>query len=254
MEVNNHAGPENLDREDQKKIVMKYFDYAESAVKKFIALYLDKSPESLFNDYSEEHDVISFEYKGDYLSCYLSCEPKNMLSVNNNRVSASSVDLNEIKDNENLKKAVGMLFNSVYFVYPVLVKIANDNKLENLFPFFHEDNLSFEYRMANQYLHKKEQALNELYELQKQYKKIEQNFSAEANEIRNRLLTLHTDIINRLNANKQELIDDQEKVCNEFNSKKNIDLFIVIEKNAKATEKNIYNRLYKINEKYQDLD
>ena len=278
---------------EKKELAMKYFDYVESPVKELIANFLNKEPLEIFSDYTKLYETISTEFKGDYFVSYLSNTTNNRdnasetasetantsetaitsdnasemantsetasTSKTANTSETANVSIEEIINNPNLKQSIAMLFNAVYTVYPAIVKMIEEKEymeaLDNVFPYFSEDQLYFNLKMANQYKIKKDQAVSNLSNLQKQYKRIDCNFSKEANKIRNKLLILHNKIIQDLNENTDDKIEQQELVCDAFNKlNENKKIYIIIEKNSKVSEEKIYKNLIQINEKYQNLE
>ena len=64
--------------EEKKKWSIKYFDYAESAIKEWIALELEESVELLFDDYNDESDFISINVADDNYTFYLTPFPNEL--------------------------------------------------------------------------------------------------------------------------------------------------------------------------------
>ena len=57
--------------EDEKKWAMKYFDYAEDAIKEWISLQIKEEISIVFDDYKNSTDVITTEIDDIYYTLYL---------------------------------------------------------------------------------------------------------------------------------------------------------------------------------------
>jgi hypothetical protein len=184
-----------IDIEKEKhEFVMRFFDYAESPIKEWIAAQIGESPTIVFDDYNDESDIFGVMDGNNHYNLYLtpfptvidapglSSNPVNSPGLSSNPINAPGlsnpistasaagllsnpistafmIPKRDVETCEDLRKAMSMIHDSVYTVYnPVIKTMSHMNHLmEDMFPIFDEKTMSFSFRMANKYAmeHKK---------------------------------------------------------------------------------------------------
>jgi len=239
--------------EEKAQWSMKFFDYAESPIKEWIAAELEETIETIFDDYKDESDVISMEIDKEYYLCYLTHCP-----VETNNGSAFCLTSEELKKHENLQKATSIMFDAVYTVFPPVVKTMTNlfHRMEDVFPKFDEKTMSFSFFMVNKYQIMHDQGFMTLNKIQEQWNRLIGVSNEEADSIREKLDQLRTKTVENINLCTVEKITNQEKICKEANAKyeKSPKLYLVLEKNTKPNEESIMRRLPEFGLKYQDPD
>lgn len=147
--------------EEKKKMIDKFFGYAESPIMEWIAEHLGVQTDEVFPDYDEDSDDIGFQYKGSQYNAYL-------ISMGPDEPSAVSTDL--MQSSDDARKACSMLFDAVQMVIPSVVHTADKEYADKLRGFhcqFDEKTMSFSLIVVNTEEYKKVMAIQ-------QYKKIMQ--------------------------------------------------------------------------------
>jgi hypothetical protein len=147
--------------EEKKKMIDKFFSYAESPIMEWLSEYLEVQTDEVFPDYDEDSNDIGFQYKGNQYNAYL-------LSMGPNEPSAVSSDLLQASDDA--RKACSMLFDAVQMVMPSVVHTSDKEYADKLRGFhckFDENTMSFNLIVVNTEEYKKVMAVQE-------YKKIMQ--------------------------------------------------------------------------------
>ena len=135
--------------EEKKKMIDKFFNYAEAPIKEWLAEYLNTDTEKVFPDYDEDSDDIGFQYKGDQYNAYL-------LSMGPNEPSMVNQSL--LKSSEEVRKACSMLFDAVQMVMPSVLHTTDKEFADALKGFhfqFDEDTMSFRLIVVNTEQYKK---------------------------------------------------------------------------------------------------
>lgn len=105
------------EHEEKQRQHLKYFDYAELPVKRWVASYLRQPPELLFDKMTDlqETDGIIFENAGKYWKLYL--EPRNL--------DGPAFDMKPWLNNQKLNNAVKMILDAFQLVYIPVVMTTN---------------------------------------------------------------------------------------------------------------------------------
>jgi hypothetical protein len=238
-------------QEEQKKWALKCFDYAEDPIKEWIAAQLDETVETLFDDYSEESDILSIEVDKAHYTFYLTCYPTDLRND-----TAFHIDKEYFLSHPKLQKAASILFDAVYMVFPPVVKTMTNmgHRIEDVFPDFEEKNMCFRFRMVNKFEMLKRQALQTLEQIRENFAKIEGKTDEQFTEIREKLTTLQKEQLDKLNSLGEAVIAEQEAKCQLQNETFRLGkrLYIAVEKNMKQQDDDIMKRLPDFGLKYQD--
>lgn len=109
--------------EEKKKLVDKFFNYAESPIGEWLAEYLGVSENEAFPDYNDDSDDIGFQYKNEQYRAYLLSMPHD---------TPAQVSKKLLNDSEDARKACSMLFDAVQMVMPGVVHTADNEYAEQL--------------------------------------------------------------------------------------------------------------------------
>jgi hypothetical protein len=125
--------------EANKKKNLKYFDYAELPIKKWISSYLDKQLNEIFDDINEDqYDVILFNHNNKQWCVDFEIENSNCKAM---------IDSNywEEEKCEKLNNSVKIMLEAIQFVYyPIINTMQNYKKnMQNIIPKFDPETLSF---------------------------------------------------------------------------------------------------------------
>ena len=152
----------------------------------------------------------------------------------------SSYDKNKFLVNENLKEAVGLLFQAVNMVYmPVMKTLLIDNSLDDIFPKFDNDEISFSLVASNSSLNRKLRAEQLITEFSKQ--------SGRTKECQEQM-AIYNNITDEMIMRDQEI---SEKKTEELKTLPK--LYIVIEE-TKPDMDVLQKRLDVFVDKYEDID
>ena len=261
--------------EEQKKFAMKYFDYAECPVQKWIANYLNTDVNSIFVDFKDNSDIISVKHENDYYTLYLSTVVNNF-------------DIATMESSDSIKKAASLLYDAVRNVFvPVVKTISNVScqaagqvadttiiipsetpwdKTNLLVPMFCDKTMSFSLMAFNRYKMEKKNYETELNNICQQLERIKnQNIplphKKQAEGIKKQLITMQVEVLKKLNDIPDEKIEAVDKQCEELNKtlanlatadNSACKLYMHLEKNIKPTDETIGSRLPSFGFTYQD--
>lgn len=245
-------------QEEKKQRELKYFDYAESAVKEWIALYVKQPVQSIFDDYKHQKDVIVTESNNTYYTACVDATP----FVDPNDDLTVTINPSFLEKNPNLAKALAMLFEAVYVTYGPIVHtmLQYREKMTDIFPKFDQHNMCFGFVMVNRKDIERNQCIEYLLKINQQLEQLSTVNATDntpaTDSLKNQLLTLRTDYITKVNTYSIEDIQAYEQVCNSVNN--NLanapKLYLVVEKNVKQSDETIAKRLPEIGARYTDPD
>jgi hypothetical protein len=132
--------------EEKAKLLMKFFDYAESPIQEWISEYLEVDVKELFPDYQDNSDVLGFqcEVNGNHYEGYL---------VSMEAGDDCYVDKELLNISEKYKKTCSMLFDAVHQVFPAVVGTIKEEykkQVSSIRPLFDNSNMSFKLHSINQ--------------------------------------------------------------------------------------------------------
>lgn len=271
--------------EEKKKWSVKYFDYAESPIKEWIAAHVGESVEVMFDDYNDYSELLSVEIGQEHYTFYLTPFPNNVQDANARNSDAAKdtakdtpstpaipatpvilatpaiptafdISKQEFKEKHQLQKAAVMMFEAVYTVFTAVIKSMPrlPAELEDIFPDFNETGMYFIFRKANKAQIEKTNCEKMLCQISEQYERIKDRVGAEADELRNKLVKLQKEQLDKRNEITDEMIRKNEEHCNAANASlaNGEKLYIVLEKNVKPNDESIMRRLPEFGLKYQD--
>ena len=125
--------------EATKKKHLKYFDYAETPIKKWISTYLEKELKDVFDDLNEENcDVILFNHDNKQWCVDFEIE-------NSDHKAMIESKYWEEQQCEKLSNSVKIMLEAVNFTYyPIINTMQNYKKnMQNIVPKFDPETLSF---------------------------------------------------------------------------------------------------------------
>ena len=240
-------------RAEQAAYSQKFFDYAESPIKEWVAGYLKKEVTEVFPDYVDEADIIGFMYKKKHYKAYIVPMPHDTLSL---------VDKNLLKNSEKTRKACSILFDTVREVFMAVIGSIEDPKLDYIkgfMPVFVEDKMAFHLLRVNR-------KAMQLQAANTQRKQIE-NFVQTAKEtgISEEQNSMIQEGLNKINevfaSNTKEVMDAEEQLCRSTNADiktSGVDwLHIVVEETEpddQELEQESMKRLPTFGLQYQDPD
>ena len=143
------------EEEEKKKLVDKFFNYAEAPIKEWLSEYLGVETNEVFPDYNEDSDDIGVQFNKQQYNVYL-------LSMNASE--PSMVDPKLMSDSEEIRKACSMLFDAVQMVMPSVVHTADSKFTESLKGHhctFDEKTMSFSLIVVNTPEYKKTTAVQQ---------------------------------------------------------------------------------------------
>jgi hypothetical protein len=210
--------------EAKRKKHLKYFDYTEVPIKKWISSYLNKPVNEIFDDYNEEnYDLILFNYKNKQW-----CVEYELEEYNHPAMIEGEFWKNE--KCEKLDESVKILLEAMSFVYYSIVNTLTNNEykkiMKQIVPKFDVETLSFylhsiviERIQYDSIMYKLSMTLNKKKELQNFLNK---NDIEDINRLKimNEIKTLDDEIkkitIETNNYNEKD-IEKKELENNEFN-------------------------------------
>lgn len=145
--------------EEKKKMMDKFFNYAEAPIMEWLSEFINVKPELAFPDYCDDSDDIGFRYKDKQYTAYL---------ISMGPDESSKVDSKLIENSEDVRKACSMLFDAVQVVLPSVIFTADKeyaDALKGLHCIFDEKTMSFKFVVINIEEYKKINAV-------KQYKQL----------------------------------------------------------------------------------
>lgn len=155
--------------EEKHGLAMKFFDYAEVPIKEWIANYLNVTQEELFGNEKDESDIINIQINNNYHQIYYTI-------WNTPGQPNSVIPSSEYKKHENLRKAMSIMFDAVRVVFPCVVKAMKklNSSMENVFPKFSQETLSFSFNMVNHLKIKKDSHTKNILNIYQQVAKVKQ--------------------------------------------------------------------------------
>lgn len=123
---------------DEKKLRIKYFDLAESVVLKWLVKAADVLKLDINVDTNISQDVINTTVDDITYSFYLTMDDR-----------PPKVNSDVLDKNENVQKAVSMLYDAVYNVYFPIVVSNNLTVFRDIMPEFDTNTLMFSLKMFN---------------------------------------------------------------------------------------------------------
>lgn len=240
-------------RTEQAAYSQKFFDYAESPIKEWIASYLKQEVTEVFPDYVDEADIIGFMSKKKHYKAYVVPMPPDTESL---------VDKNLLKNSEKMRKACSILFDAVREVFMAVVGSMEDPKfdyLKGFMPVFVEDKMAFHLLRVN----RKAMQLQAADTQRKQIERFLQ--TAKETGISEEQKSMIQESLNTINevftANTKEVMDAEEQACrlsNEDIKTSGVDwLHIVVEEtnpDDEELEQESMKRLPTFGLQYQDPD
>ena len=222
--------------QEQLDIINKFFNYAESPIKEWIAKYLQKDIMEVFPDYQDNSDILGFqsEISNEYFVGYI---------LPMEKINKLFVDTFEMEKSNNYKKALSMLYDSVNHVFTAVVNTASKDYIERLKfirPMFIEKYMAFQMCRINSSATK----LKYAYEMVEEAKK--NNISPDDKNIQECMK-----IINDLS---EEKLNQEESLCIEENQKlKDYDLlYLVVDNDVKKYADEAHSRLITFGAQYCD--
>ncbi len=243
--------------EEKKQQTDKYFNYAENAVKCWIASMLQKPVLELFPDYQEFIDVARVLDSGDYYNLYLSDSPS--------KTPESLFDLSQIKEESHypqIQKAFNEIQKAVYITYHPIIHTANlSDQFADIYPRFDPRRMVFEFIRVNApFIRKRnlenelQECVNKLYALDDKEKeelaksKPNKQLIEQIKEFKEKIISIRNTKILDYNAITDEKIIETENECRAANERMAaFTMHLLIEKNNKVPDNVIMRRLIKIN-------
>lgn len=210
--------------EEKKRWAMKYFDFAEAPIKEWIADYLNRDPEEVFDDYKEDSDVLicSNPTTGKRYSVYLM-----VLEDDDEELPIWTVDEKEFAASDELKRAASMMYEAAMMVYTPVLRVLDtqDQYIRELFPTFDETTHCFEFKLVNTLRDKKKRAINVMLQVKEQLSKLaslpESNMTpedeAKLNELRTNLANINVQQMAIIDECSSANITQKDEQCATFN-------------------------------------
>lgn len=247
--------------DDETKWSMKYFNYAETPIKEWIADILEESVDVLFDDYTGESDILFMTSNSEYFKCYLSTESLHEDPDRDNIV----VGMDEFRKNHDFTKSASVLFDAVMAVFkPITHTMSNlKSRMQFTFPSFNEKYMRFEMNDVNHLRYEKQGALDNIAKAKELIDKIKDKTEKEFTDILTQLNTKQIEYFTKFNSIKDiDIIarDEECKLQNEYYNSRKRYLYIIIEKNTKIIDKEsiekemdtIMNRMPEFGTKWED--
>lgn len=241
---------------ERQKWAMKHFDYAESAIKEWIAEILGEEVSTIFDDYTGESDVLGIKSNGDHYTLYLTPFPS--------KEKPFEATVEDLKKNKELSKASSIMFDAVHTVFlPVMKTMINlKYSLEDVFPKFEEDKMCFKLVMMNKLQMKRNQIINVLQQVNEKLELIrkvpkERLESPEGKDALEKIIKFQSEHCEKLNEISVEECEKLQKIVDETNDKfdKSAKLYICLEKNKKDINQDyLLRRMPEFGMRYQDPD
>jgi hypothetical protein len=252
--------------EEKHALSMKFFDYAETPIKEWISAHLQATQQDIFNEEKTEADILSVCAKGKYYRLYYTVFKDDV----------EEVAKDEYVSDEDIRKAMSMLYDAVRLVFPCVIASMQKykDKLTDIVPKFNQNNLTYSFNMINQLKLNRALHMKNMQDIQVQMAKINQkldNINKElnkktktpediemlrnGNEIRDNLIITLNDEIKKVNAITEESIKERDAHCETINKElsTSIKLYLIVTKD-KPDDDAIMKRLPKFGMEYQDPD
>jgi hypothetical protein len=241
---------------DKKKWAMKHFDYAESAIKEWVADILEEDIDTLFDDYTGESDIIGVKSDNDTYTMYLTSFPEHDLHFDINR--------EELKANHDLSKATSIMYDSVNTTYMPVIKTMSsmNHRMENIFPKFDEDNMCFYLVMTNKHHMERMRIMHSLRKIEDNIEKIknipeDRRESVDGKKAYNQIIAYRNELIGQFNDIDVDMCRDLQKIVDDRNVELEAatKLYICFEKNKENIDQSILlKRMPEFGMRYQDPD
>lgn len=241
---------------ETKKWTDKYFDFAESAVKEWIAETFDEDVETLFDDYTSEADVLNVKSGDDLYTLYLTSTPP---------VSpAFAISKEELLSDLVLQRATSMMYEAVFTVFmPVVGTMSSMQHLvTDIFPTFDEATMSFRLVSMNAPYMKRKQLEKTFDEIKLQEKRLKSIVAVEMSadtikELKRKLSVALEANVQQGNEITNEMCKEAQLICDERNKafETRVKLYVCLEKNkSDIVLDQKLKRMPQFGLKYQDPD
>lgn len=196
---------------EQKKWAMKYFDYADIPIKEWISAVLDEDANHLFDDYEDDDndtDLLNIKDENDRtFSFYLTAFPEN-----DKKTFALTPD--EIKDSPKLSRAMKLMFDSVYTVFPPVVKTMSNmnHKMEDVFPVFDDKYHAFKLTKLNGLAHKRMALMKNMDQIIYQFGQLKEKTQALDNMIKQAEEKKDDEVLMDLKQKKEQSDELEQKL------------------------------------------
>lgn len=241
---------------EKQKWSAKYFDFSESAIKEWIADVFGEEPETLFDDYTGEADVLNIKSGDDSYTLYLTPFPPND--------PAFGISKTELMEDKEIQRASSMMYEAVYTVYAPVAKTMSSmvHLVEDVFPMFDEKEMCFKLVAMNAPYMKRMQLEKTFEEVEKQAARLaavpESELSKETvQELESKLEAVRAETIAGINEITNDICKAAQDMCNERNAKfdEGSKLYVCLEKNKEDIDEELkHKRLPQFGLKYQDPD
>jgi hypothetical protein len=236
------------EEEEKAKLILKFFDYAETPIQEWLAEYLGVDVNELFEDYQDNSDIIGFknENNGKHYEAYL---------VTMSSDAGLFVDKQLLDSSEKTRKSCSMLFDAVHQVFPAVVSTINKDyadRVKFLHPKFDNDGMRF-------CLHRTNGAALELKLGLDARKQIIQCLNNEKQLDPNTLENVHKrleDVNKMIQKNNVDVLNAEEKLCRELNEVLPLGtwLYLAVDEGQSEVSEESLQRLPVFGLRYQDPD
>jgi hypothetical protein len=195
---------------EKAAITNKLFDCAEAPIKEWIAEFIGEDPSVVFNDYTDDVDLIGFQENDKHYNAYL---------VTLDCDVTSNVNPELLKSSEKARKACSMLFDGTYQVFASVLQVVKKrffDQLRNLRPMFDEPTMSFKLIRINGAAAQLKAALEQKAKAITFLAEAKDPLSVENQEKVDSFINGLNDIIVK---NSKEVLDAEESICIETNKK-----------------------------------
>lgn len=250
--------------EEKRKWDDKFFNLAEAPVKRWMANFLKKDVNEVFDDYHDFDDLFvtsSTDINKVKYAFYLSDKQPN---------EESKINKDIILNDDNFKKAMSVVFDSVFAVFPSIVKtmVKYSSEFENVFPEFDNNNYCFIFKYVDRLEFEKTKLLNILYQIRDERKKLEENKDSipiskytEINEKLNEMYKSHFKKLTEISDDDIKKQKEKNKILNDIlnkdNNKDNYRLYMCCKLASDMKNDVVFDRLPKISSSvstYTDVD
>lgn len=244
---------------EQQKWQMKFFDYAESPIKEWIALIIGKDVNELFDDYSGDSDGLSIQLNNKNYTFYLTATPTD--------TNTFKLKKEDLMNYDELRRATSMMMEAVKVVYPPIIKSMKNapDDLMHCYPMLNERDMCFSLHMTNKYDNMRKLQYNTIFQIDQHFKKLREidvdSLDSEKtrvyHETMQTLIRQKQKCIDELNKITEQAYNEQTEICNKKNQEYLEDayLFIFVEINDRQVNNDlIMRRLPQFGSKYEDSD
>lgn len=236
--------------EKKKEFMMKFFDYAETPIQKWLSKYFKDKTKTLFPDFKDETNFVNVDCDGKYYSVKLSISrtPEQKISE-------------KLLQNDNMKRAISLLFDATRNVFfPITHTIKKHTAECKLYiPMFNEKDMCFELKAFNSLELQKIKYDEELGKIATQIarldpKNIKPEMLKEADGYRKKLFAVQIEVMKKYNSITSDDIKKVEEECIALNekAKKLTPLYIIVDAEAKKDLSQVIKRLENIGSRYYD--